>query len=169
MKDILILEDDASFRSSLAQEFLDKGFRVHEIDVIKNIPAIKYDYAVVDLQLKNERGIEAISLLLELNPECRIVLLTGYGSIASSVEAIRLGAINYLTKPVDIAELERVLFEGIEQGERSDKSMNRQSLSEHEYEYIQYVLNQNGGNITKTAKELGMYRQSLQRKLKKSP
>lgn len=165
-KKILFLEDDIRLRRSLAQEFQDKGYEVFEADSLAVIPKEPFDFAVLDMRLNGESGLNAISAIKSLSPHCQIVILTGYGSIASTVEAIKLGARDYLVKPVDADILEKALL-GIKTTSSEENSIP--SLSQHEHEYIDYVLTQNKGNISKTAKDLGLHRQSLQRKLKKRP
>lgn len=174
-KNILILEDNEDFRAVLKIEFEEKGFEVIAAENITEIPKNNniIDYAVVDLRLKYENGIQAIELLQNLNPHCKIVMLTGYPSLATAVKAIKKGAINYLTKPVNFQQLEQALFEG----EYKEKIQIQQtsfvspsvSLAKHEREYIEYILAECNGNITSAAKRLGLHRQSLQRKLKKYP
>ncbi len=174
-KSILILEDNEDFRESLKIEFEEKGFEVIATENIDTVPKKNnfIDYAVVDLRLKYDNGINAIELLQNLNPLCKIVMLTGYPSLATAVKAIKKGAINYLTKPVNIQQLEQALFEG-EFGEKIHPPQTNfvspsLSLAKHEREYIEYILAECNGNITNAAKRLGLHRQSLQRKLKKYP
>lgn len=163
---ILIVEDDPRLRSSLALEFKDKGYQVAVADSLKTIPAETYDFAIVDMRLRGGSGLEVVQHLKLTAPQCRIVILTGYGTIATAVEAIKLGAVNYLTKPADVDKIEKAL-----RGEMLEDAPEEQpiTLSRQEHEYIEYMLAQNDGNITKTAKALGLHRQSLQRKLKKRP
>ena len=167
MKKILFLEDDIRLRKTLVSDFKDKGYEVFEADGLGTIASIPYDYAVLDMRLNGESGLNALSVVKKLNPDCQVVILTGYGSIASTVEAIKLGARDYLVKPIDSDVLEKALLGTREKSEEEESSFP--SLSQHEHEYIDYVLSQNKGNITKTAKDLGLHRQSLQRKLKKKP
>lgn len=169
MKKILFVEDDLRLRKSLVLDFQDRGYQTFEAASISEIPETeKFDYAVIDLRLPGESGLDALKKVLNHNPLCRAVVLTGYGSIATAVEGIKRGAHNYLTKPISAELLEETLV--------SDRTPDQTSLetpvtplSRHEHEYIEFVLNRNNGNISKTAKELGLHRQSLQRKLKKYP
>lgn len=167
MKKIFILEDDINLKKVLVLEFQERGYLVESGSSLKEINDVIYDVAVLDLNLGEESGLEAISRLKSNNPFIKIVMLTGYGSIATTVEAMKLGALNYLTKPISIEDLLNVI-EGV-RVENDQEYFKRPSLSKNEHEYIQYVLNENDGNISKTAKELGLHRQSLQRKLKKNP
>ena len=174
-KKILIIEDNEDFRSSLAIEFEDKGFQVVQIESMNQIPNYKFDYAIVDLRLKNDNGILCVEYIQNISPTCRIVMLTGYPSLATAVKAIKKGAINYITKPTNIQQLEKALFEEeIIQSENIKSSEvtfhnTAPSLARHEREYIEYILAECNGNITSAAKKLGLHRQSLQRKLKKYP
>jgi two-component system response regulator RegA len=122
------------------------------------------DYAILDLRLSGEFGLDAITIIKKKSPDCRIVILSGYGSITTAVEAVKRGAIDYLTKPASFELIESALL-----GTRKNVSedLKTPSLSEVEHEYIDFLLTKNRGNITKTAKDLGLHRQSLQRKLKK--
>jgi two-component system response regulator RegA len=168
-KSLLILEDDKGLREVLAADFEDKGFDVFQAEQLRDVANKKFDFAIIDLRLNGESGLQIIESLLELNPHCRIVVLTGFGSIATAVEAMKLGAINYLTKPANSEQIEEA-FEASEINKESVASKaKRISLSQNEHEYINFVLTQNSGNISKTARELGLHRQSLQRKLKKNP
>ena len=122
-------------------------------------------YAVVDLRLRSDSGLDAINLIKENSPHARIVVLTGYGSIATAVQATKLGATQYLTKPIEIDELERALLSDDEVSTSIPEQF--QSLDRHEREYIEWVLAQCDGNISQAARRLGLHRQSLQRKLRK--
>ncbi|NOT80001.1 MAG: response regulator [Bacteriovoracaceae bacterium] len=174
LKELLILEDDRGLREVLAADFKDKGYSVTEASQLSQIPARSFNFAIVDLRLNGESGLAAISLLIKQLTECKIVVLTGFGSIATAVEAVKLGAINYLTKPANIEQIEEAFNSHIpkENNLKNEEHIDlskRISLSQNEHEYINYVLNVNEGNISKTARELGLHRQSLQRKLRKKP
>ena len=170
-KSLLILEDDRGLREVLAADFSDKGYHVHQASQLKDLKEMSYDYGIIDLRLNGESGLTAIEWLLEYNRECQIVVLTGFGSIATAVEAIKLGAIDYLTKPATSEQIEEAFGKKIQDMKKESESAlsKRISLSQNEHEYINYVLTQNNGNISKTARELGLHRQSLQRKLRKHP
>ncbi len=174
-KNILILEDNEDFRDSLALEFEEKGYDVIAIESMAQIPKVNLDYAIVDLRLKNDNGINCVEQIHENSPLCRIVMLTGYPSLATAIKAIKKGAMNYLTKPTNMQQLEKALFEdeniNCENSETPSAQLNilAPSLARHEREYIEYILAECGGNITNAAKKLGLHRQSLQRKLKKYP
>lgn len=161
---LLILEDDLSLANSLAREFEDHNYDVSTYSSFKSMNDFNFDFAVIDIRLKGEFGLDAIDHLKKESPDCRIVILTGYGSIATAVEAVKRGAIDYLTKPASFKAIENAL---LNKRNAEDPEFKTQSLSQVEHEYIDFVLTKNQGNVTKTAKALGLHRQSLQRKLKK--
>lgn len=163
-KHILILDDDVSLAQSLSCEFQDHEYEVTIAHSIKDIPDKKYNYALIDLRLKGEFGLDAIKKIIKDSKDCKVVVLSGYASISTAVEAVKLGAIDYLTKPASFEMIEAA-FEG--KLKKPDPDFKPQSLSQVEHEHIDFVLTKNKGNITKTAKDLGLHRQSLQRKLKK--
>lgn len=166
LKTLLIIEDDNRLRKTLKLEFEDRDYLVDEADSLSTIQEKVYDYSIVDMRLHGDSGLKAIQKVKATSPDCRIIAVTGYGSIATAVEAIKLGASDYLTKPIDVEMLEQALM-----GDKISSEENSEpiSLSQKEHEYIEYMLIQNEGNIAKTAKALGLHRQSLQRKLKKRP
>lgn len=168
-KTLLIVEDDERFAETLATEFRDRGYTVAyvaDIAALEVTDPSEFSYAVVDLRLRRDSGLDAISSIKSRSPGTRVVVLTGYGSIATAVQATKNGATNYLTKPVDMDELEHTLVTG-GAGDETPIPDEFQSLDRHEREYIEYVLNECGGNISQAARRLGLHRQSLQRKLRK--
>lgn len=168
---LLIVEDDERFADTIATEFRDRGYEVEHVESLAGLralpPEVLIDYAVVDLRLRQDSGLDAISIILERSPQARVVVLTGYGSIATAVQATKRGAIKYLTKPVESADLERALLTDDEDEPEAPIEENFQSLDRHTREYIEYVLAESGGNISQAARRLGLHRQSLQRKLRK--
>jgi two-component system, response regulator RegA len=124
------------------------------------------EYAVVDLRIGDESGLQVLRLLLAKDPGTRVVMLTGYGSIATAVEAMRIGAVHYLTKPADADEILLALTR-----EASSPSVPGEplSLARAEWEHINHVLMSVAGNISEAARRLGLHRRSLQRKLAKYP
>ena len=171
MKDsssLLIVDDDARFSETLALEFQERGWRVDcvaDLDALRALPPFAHRFAVVDLRLRHQNGLDALPLILERSPRARIVVLTGYGSIATAVQAVKQGAFNYLTKPVHVDDLLQV-FRG--EPLRSEAAASAcQTLARREREYIEWVLAQCDGNISRAARQLGLHRQSLQRKLRK--
>lgn len=166
VKSLLIVEDDVRLANSLKKDFTDADYDVAWADSVNTIPKQKiFTHALVDLRLAGgDLGLDAIAQIKTSSPQAKIIVLSGYGSITTAVEAIKRGAMDYLTKPTSFAEIEKAFT-----GQRVNGSTNfkRRSLSEVEHEYIDFVLTKNEGNISQTAKDLGMHRQSLQRKLKK--
>lgn len=169
---LLLVDDDEAFLESMEYEFTDRGYKV--------LPAPDYRaalglaamhqpaFAVVDLRLRGEGGLRVLSDLIDRLPGIRSVVLTGYGSIATAVEATKLGAFHYLTKPCDPDELEKAFRR--DAGDATTPIPDYiPSLALHEREYIEYVLAATGGNISEAARRLGLHRQSLQRKLRKYP
>ena len=166
---MLIVEDDQRFADTLAAEFRDRGYRVEwleSLQAVKEHRSLDFRYAVVDLRIRQDSGLDVITIIKERSPDTVIIVLTGYGSIATAVKATKLGATAYLTKPVDAEEIERAFL-----GEGDDADIpipdEFQSLYRHEREYIEYVLAECEGNISQAARRLGLHRQSLQRKLRK--
>ena len=167
---LLIVEDDARFREALATEFADRGFSVECLENLAEVQTLDLEpvrYAIVDLRLRRDSGLDIITEIKNRSEDIRVVVLTGYGSIATAVQATKLGAAQYLTKPVDMDALERALLTGEGPSEEVPIPTEFQSLYRHEREYIEYVLAECGGNISQTARRLGLHRQSLQRKLRK--
>ncbi len=165
-RQILILEDDVRLAKSLKKDFEDHDYEVTVANQILDIPKDEvFSHAVVDLRLSGgDFGLDVIEGLKNKNSQIKIVVLSGYSSITTAVEAVKRGAFDYLTKPASFFEIEQAL-----NGKRlkPETDFKRRSLSEVEHEYIDFVLTKNEGNISKTAKDLGLHRQSLQRKLKK--
>ena len=171
---LLIVDDDRHFSETLKVEFEDRGYdttAVTSLSALDGVQSPSFRFAILDLRVGQDNGLRILETLKAKCPDCRIVLLTGYGSIATAVQAMKLGASNYLTKPVSIERLEKALWMdlGEEEPEDNEAIDARASLARHEREYIEYVLNQCEGNITRAAAWLGVHRQSLQRKLRKYP
>ena len=171
---ILLAEDNDGFRETLGLEFEDRGYVVYQardFDAVRRaVGRMGEDslrFAVVDLRLGSDDGLTVVEYLQERFANVRIVLLTGYGSLPSAVQAMKLGAVNYLSKPVAVERLERALWTDAADPEEVAVPDGRESLARHEREYIEYVLLQCDGNISKAARWLGIHRQSLQRKLRK--
>lgn len=167
---LLLVDDDPDLRESLRLEFTDRGYDVWEAkdaqDVEQLLPVARFRFALVDLRLQLENGLDIIPHILAVHPTCRIVVLTGYGSIPTAVEAVKRGAVNYLTKPAPIERIEKALWMDLEDTPAIETDQT-ESLERHEQEYLEYVLLQCEGNISQAARWLGIHRQSLQRKLKR--
>jgi two-component system response regulator RegA len=171
-RSLLFIEDDEVFRHVLAGALERRGFRVSAAGSVAEAQAAlagqeRFEFALLDLNLNGEHGIHLIEPLLRANASCQIVVLTGYASIATAVQAIKLGAMQYLAKPVDADMVMRALLgEDQEDLPPPDEPMPMDRL---EWEHIQRVLTENDGNISATARVLKMHRRTLQRKLLKRP
>ncbi len=169
---LLLVDDDPTFCGVLDLALRKRGYEVHvATDVeagIRLAEELEPEYAVVDLRIGQESGLVLVKRLHELDANTRIVMLTGFASIATAVEAIKLGAIHYLAKPVDADEIVMALHKdrGDESVEIKDKPLSVRRL---EWEHLQKVLVEHGGNISAAARALGMHRRTLQRKLEKRP
>lgn len=167
---LLLIDDDKDLRESLRLEFADRGYDVWEAgslqDVQQLLPLSTFRFALLDLRLNLDNGLDIIPEILQAHPSCRIVVLTGYGSIATAVEAVKRGAVNYLTKPVPIERIEKALWMDLDETPTIGEDTH-ESLERHEQEYLEYVLLQCQGNVSQAARWLGIHRQSLQRKLKR--
>lgn len=169
---LLIVDDDEVFCGVLARAMTKRGFDTtctHTIKTaIEQAELLMPEYVIIDLKLSNESGLSLVEKIKELDPGTRIIVLTGYASIATAVEAIKLGATYYLAKPVDADEI-MAAFERTTGN--IDTSINPHPLSVErlEWEYIHRILAENDNNISATAKALNMHRRTLQRKLSKKP
>lgn len=173
-RQILVVEDDPVFGDVLSGALRRRGFDVRLADSVaaarSAIASDSPDYAVVDLRLGTESGLQLIPLLARDPVGARTVVLTGYGSIATAVEAIKLGATQYLTKPVEVDEIISALDATEVPAPESVPVRTRPlSVKRLEWEHIQRILRDNGGNISATARALGIHRRTLQRKLHKRP
>jgi two-component system response regulator RegA len=169
---LLVVDDDSTFCTVLANAMAKRGFNVscaHSVEqALEAAEACAPEFAVIDLRLPGLSGLALVEKLRSLDPGTRIVMLTGYASIATAVEAIKLGATHYLAKPVDVDEIMRA-FERTTGDADVKISAHPLSVGRLEWEYIQRVLNENKGNVSVTARVLNMHRRTLQRKLTKYP
>ncbi|SEN25606.1 response regulator transcription factor [Nitrosomonas marina] len=170
--DLLIVDDDEIFSDVLAKAMAKRNFNVHTTHTIEAAlnmaESIAPEYAIVDLKLSSDSGLVLVEKLKTLDPGTRIVMLTGYASIATAVEAIKLGATHYLAKPVDADEI-MAAFERTSGETDTPISANPLSVGRLEWEYIHRILAENDYNISVTARALNMHRRTLQRKLAKKP
>lgn len=177
---ILIIEDDDTLSGALLRALKKRGYEAVAAKsaeaALSQAQADAPDRVVLDLNLAGESGLNLIPGLLEINPACRIVVLTGYASITTAVDAIKLGAVQYLAKPVDVATLLAAFDHALEAGETASVqgtpaviSHAPMSVDRMEWEHIQRVLREHKGNISATARALNMHRRTLQRKLLKRP
>jgi two-component system response regulator RegA len=173
-RSLLIVEDDAVLRARLARALRARGFEVREAADGAGALALAREeppeLALVDLRLPDLPGLDVVRGLKEIDATSVVVVLTGYGSIATALEAMRLGAAHYLTKPGDVDEV----LAGFARAEAGDAALAAEpssvpSLARVEWEHINRVLVDCGGNVSKAARLLGIHRRSLQRKLAKHP
>ncbi|HYD49621.1 MAG TPA: response regulator [Terriglobales bacterium] len=171
---LLLADDDAYLRQRLARALRERGFEVTTAaDFHEAISAARREspeLAIVDLRMPGGSGLELVETLIEIDPQTRIIVLTGYGSIATAVEALRLGAKYYLPKPADADDI-LAAFAKAEAAPSTDiaADMATPSLARAEWEHINRVLTDCSGNISEAARRLGLHRRSLQRKLQKYP
>lgn len=169
---ILVVEDDNAFRRILVNAFRERGYDAEGVpDAASAIAAAEREspeMAVVDLRLPDESGLEVVQRLRAIDPATSIVVLTGYGSIATALESVRLGATHYLTKPTDADRILGAFQHGLASRPR-DLPTEPPSLARVEWEHLNRVLTDCDGNISEAARVLGMHRRSLQRKLAKHP
>lgn len=174
-RSILLVDDDDAFRERLARALRARGFAVTPAaDLAAAVAATRTDppdFAVVDMRMPDATGQEVIDAIVPLSPHTKIVILTGYGSIASAVEALHRGAHHYLSKPIDADQLTATLLgiEGDPAPPAGAPPASTPSLARAEWEHIQRVLTDVGGNVSEAARRLGIARRTLQLKLKKYP
>ena len=169
---LLIVDDDEIFCEVLADAITDRGYEVataHDIQSgLEQAEQIEPEYAVIDLRIGKESGLVMAQKLHAQDENTRMVILTGYASVATAVEAIKLGAVHYLTKPADADEILAALHK--DEGDASTPvSDNPLTVKRLEWEHLQKVLNECDGNISAAARKLRMHRRTLQRKLAKRP
>jgi two-component system response regulator RegA len=173
MSGILVVDDDETFAAVLAGALARRGHEVATAHSSREAFAAldrgDFDRLVLDLRLAHENGLDLVAAICQKRPGIRIVVLTGYASIATAVEAIKLGAHHYLTKPTDVTTL-LAAFEHQTSGEgHATPPEEPTSLERMEWETIQQVMLDVDGNVTLAAARLGLHRRTLQRKLKKRP
>lgn len=170
--DFLIVDDDPTLATMLERVLQRRGFSTVSTNNICQALQLAKDAifvrAIVDLKLGSDSGLQLIRELKLHQPEIAIVMLTGYSSISTAVEAVKLGAVNYLCKPADADEILAAFVEQTQQPSE-DTTYTPLSVDRLEWEHIQKVLQENNGNISATARALGMHRRTLQRKLYKRP
>jgi two-component system, response regulator RegA len=172
---VLVVDDDVTFRTRLVRAFEERGWAAHGAgdhdEALAVARTVSPDIAVVDLRMPGKSGLDVVKELKALDATTRVLVLTGYGSIATAIEAVRLGAEDYLTKPADADQIlgafERAGSKRV--GAEPPPPGIAPSLARVEWEHIQRVLHDCDGNITKAARILGIHRRSLQRKLANFP
>ena len=170
--DLLIVDDDGPFRIRLGRAMEKRGFVPKLAESVAEARAIVAAdppaFAVIDLRLADGDGLKIVEQLSEVRPDARVVMLTGYGNIATAVAAVKAGAIDYLAKPADADDVEKALL--ALPGERPDPPENPMSADRVRWEHIQRVYELCDHNVSETARRLNMHRRTLQRILaKRSP
>lgn len=166
---LLLVDDDKPFLTRLARAMESRGYDVTTADTVAEGKAMARAkppaYAVIDLRLEDGNGLDVVSTLQEVRPEARIVVLTGYGNIATAVTAVKLGAADYLSKPADADQIEQALKA---QGDtHAEPPENPMSADRVRWEHIQRVYELCDRNVSETARRLNMHRRTLQRILAK--
>ncbi|KND56110.1 Dna binding response regulator PrrA (RegA) [Candidatus Paraburkholderia kirkii] len=171
----LIIDDDEVFSGILARGLARRGYTPHQVhdgdEALKLANQHKFGQVTVDLHLGNDSGLRLVAPLRDLQPDARILVLTGYASIATAVQAVKDGADNYLAKPANVESILSALHEQASEqtAEEAIKNPTLLSVARLEWEHIQRALAENNGNISATARALNMHRRTLQRKLAKKP
>jgi len=164
---LLLVDDDAIYRERLAKAIAARGYDVrtaaNAAEAMALAEADSPELAVLDLRMPGESGLELLRRLRALDPTTRVLMLTGYGSIATAMEAVRQGAVHYLTKPADVDDI-LAAFDPEGPAVDAGPDVETPSLARVEWEHIQRVLNDCEGNLSEAARRLGMHRRSLQRK-----
>jgi two-component system response regulator RegA len=168
---LLVVDDDAPFRTALGRALEARGFAVtlaENADIAETRAKEQvFEYALVDVRMPGASGIDLVGRLRAIDEGTRVVILTGYGTIANAISAMRAGAVDYLVKPADPSACERALLgRTVDIGENDPELP---SVERVEYEYLQRVLSDSAGNVSEAARRLRMHRRSLQRKLAKPP
>ena len=168
-KTLLIVDDDRPFLQRLGRAMEGRGFSVNlaesVADGISSVRANPPSYAVVDMRLNDGNGLDVIEEIRERQPDCKAVILTGYGNIATAVTAVKMGAIDYLAKPADADDVYTALMRNPE--EKAEPPENPMSADRVRWEHIQRVYELCDRNVSETARRLSMHRRTLQRILAK--
>jgi two-component system response regulator RegA len=168
-RSLLIVENDKSFLQRLARAMEGRGFTVTTAesvaDGLAQLETISPAFAVVDMRLEDGNGLDVISALKRRRPDARAIILTGYGNIATAVNAVKLGAVDYLSKPVDADDVVAALL--ALDGRKAEPPQNPMSADRVRWEHIQRIYELCGRNVSETARRLNMHRRTLQRILAK--
>ncbi|MGE3251599.1 MAG: ActR/PrrA/RegA family redox response regulator transcription factor [Hyphomonadaceae bacterium] len=168
-KTLLFLDDDAPFRQRMARALEQRGFEVTAVGsvteaadaLVTQTPA----YAVLDLRLEDGSGLSVVETIHKKRPDCRVIMLTGYGNIATAVAAVKAGAVDYLPKPADVDDVVKALL--ALPNDKPAPPDNPMSADRVRWEHIQRVYELCGHNVSETARRLNMHRRTLQRILAK--
>ena len=168
-RSLLIVEDDKSFLQRLARAMESRGFTVTTAESVAEgltqLETASPAFAVVDMRLEDGNGLDVISALKRRRPDARAIILTGYGNIATAVNAVKLGAVDYLSKPVDADDVVAALL--ALEGRKPEPPENPMSADRVRWEHIQRIYELCGRNVSETARRLNMHRRTLQRILAK--
>jgi len=166
---LLIVDDDDAFRVRLGRAMEKRGFQAQLASGVREALGMARQappaFAVVDLRLEDGDGLEVVNAIHDLRDDCRVVMLTGYGNIATAVAAVKAGAVDYLAKPADADDVEKALL--ARGGARPEPPENPMSADRVRWEHIQRVYELCDHNVSETARRLGMHRRTLQRILAK--
>ena len=172
MNDLLIIDDDVAFATVLARSLTRRGYAVRHAAnpdaALGEVAAAVPPHIILDLNLAGESGLRLLPALLARAPQARILVLTGYASIATAVEAVKLGAVNYLAKPAGVDDILNALGQ-VAANPEQDVTAQPMSLKRVSWEHLQRVLAEHDGNVSATARALNMHRRTLQRMLAKRP
>lgn len=169
---LMIVDDDAPFRQRLARAMEKRGFEVSMAESVseglQQARQAPPAFAVVDLRLEDGNGLDVVETIRELRPDSRVIVLTGYGAIATAVAAVKIGAVDYLSKPADADDVEKALLSRGD--DKPPPPENPMSADRVRWEHIQRVFELCDRNVSETARRLNMHRRTLQRILaKRSP
>lgn len=168
-RSLLIVEDDKPFQQRLARAMESRGFAVKTADTVadglQQVEMAPPAYAVVDMRLGDGNGLDVLSALKKRRPDARAIVLTGYGNIATAVNAVKLGAVDYLAKPADADDVVNALMSL--DGRKVEPPENPMSADRVRWEHIQRIYELCGRNVSETARRLNMHRRTLQRILAK--
>ncbi len=166
---ILYIEDDTALATVMTRAMMQRGYEVSHYDNLESLraalPQLQFSFALLDLKIGNDNSLQVIEDIRAV-AEVPIIILTGYGTIRSAVQAMKLGAINFLTKPCGVDEVLAALQDGVD-SKYDNVPLEKPSLKSVEWEAIQKALDDNQGNISAAARQLKIHRRSLQRKLSK--
>lgn len=170
---LLVIDDDEVLASTLDRAMSRRGLQVTTAlngeEACLKLQQQAFEYATLDLKLEQESGLNILAQLLAIQPNLKVVILTGYASIATTVEAIKRGALDYLCKPASGDDIYAALTGSKNEETEVEIADNPLSVNRVEWEHIQRILSKHDGNISATARALGMHRRTLQRKLQKHP
>ncbi len=168
-KTLMILDDDGPFRNRLGRALTNRGFEVTTVETILEASVVAKNnppaFAVLDMRLEDGNGLDIVDALHESRPDCKMVMLTGYGNLATAVSAVKRGAVDYLAKPADADDVCKALL--APRGEAPMPPENPMSADRVRWEHIQRVYELCGKNVSETARRLNMHRRTLQRILAK--